>query len=80
MHSREKDKVVSGNTLKMEIFIYPLSTNAKLSRTKVSMENTRKLFWSSGCNLTLLIEEKKVINGKLLCLATRTSSNFKIIF
>lgn len=80
MHSREKDKVVNGNTLKTEIFIYLLSTNAKLGRTKVSMENARKLFWSSGCNLTLLIEEKKAINGKLLCLTTRTFSNFKITF
>lgn len=44
MHGREKDRGVNGNTSDMRIFNNALSTSAKLSRTKVSMENIRKLF------------------------------------
>lgn len=76
MHSSEKDKVVHGNTSEMVIFNYPLSTNAKLSRTKVSIKNTRKLVWSNGYKLTRLIG-KEVISGKLWGLTTSTSSKLQ---
>ena len=45
MHAWErKDKRVNENTSEMRIFSYPLSAYAKLSKTKLSMENMRKYF------------------------------------